>query len=311
MVENKEKNFISAVVYLRNAQQETAWFLTQLNQALAALFEQYEIICVDDASTDGCAETASGLGLGCMFSVVRMSFYHGVELALNAGVDFAIGDFVYEFDGCHVEYDFGIVGELYFQCLKGYDIVSARSTKTAWGANIFYKLYNLGVDPRRKLGDDIIHILSRRAINRVHAMSKTVPYRKALYANSGLKTAVLACTPRKGVQMPQPPLRERCSQTTALDAIILFTDMAYRAAIFMSALMIFATVAIGLYVLTVYLSQHPVPGFTPLMLVMTGGFFFVFAIFAVIIKYLAVILDLVFKKKTYMVESVEKIAGKN
>ena len=33
-------------------------------------------------------------------TILNMSFFHGVEAAMNAGVDLAIGDFVFEFDSC-------------------------------------------------------------------------------------------------------------------------------------------------------------------------------------------------------------------
>ncbi len=31
-------------------------------------------------------------------SVINMSYFHGLELSMNAGMDMAIGDFVFEFD---------------------------------------------------------------------------------------------------------------------------------------------------------------------------------------------------------------------
>ena len=43
------------------------------------------------------------------------------------------------------------------------------------------------------------------------------------------------------------------------------------------------------------------------MFVLTVGFAGVFAILSIIIKYLSLLVDLVFKKQKYMVESIEKI----
>ena len=42
-----------------------------------------------------------------------------------------------------------------------------------------------------KMQTESFRILSRRVINRIMGMSKTVPYRKALYAGCGLKTTNL------------------------------------------------------------------------------------------------------------------------
>lgn len=53
MLLNKEKNFISAVVYVYNQETQIYRFLELVNETLRNSFEKYEIICVNDASTDG------------------------------------------------------------------------------------------------------------------------------------------------------------------------------------------------------------------------------------------------------------------
>ena len=53
MTENKEKNFITAVVYLHDDEARVVPFMQMLNERLDARFEQYEIIAVDDRCTDG------------------------------------------------------------------------------------------------------------------------------------------------------------------------------------------------------------------------------------------------------------------
>ena len=43
------------------------------------------------------------------------------------------------------------------------------------------------------------------------------------------------------------------------------------------------------------------------MFVLTLGFAGVFAVLAVVVKYLSLLVDLIFKKQKYLIESVEKI----
>ena len=50
--QDKEKNFVSAIVYLRNNQDNIVKFLDIVNTFLNDNFLTYEIICVNDASTD-------------------------------------------------------------------------------------------------------------------------------------------------------------------------------------------------------------------------------------------------------------------
>ena len=95
---------------------------------------------------------------------------------------------------------------------------------------------------------------------------------------------------------------------TALDSLMLFTNIGYRASMILTIIMILATVGIGIYTILVYALGHPVPGFTTTMLVLTGSFFGVFAILTIIIKYLSLLVNLIFKKQRYLVESIEKIS---
>ena len=48
MLLNKEKNFISAVVYVYNQETQIYRFLELVNETLRNSFEKYEIICVND-----------------------------------------------------------------------------------------------------------------------------------------------------------------------------------------------------------------------------------------------------------------------
>ena len=51
----------------------------------------------------------------------------------------------------------------------------------------------------------------------------------------------------------------------------------------------------------------PIEGWTTTMLVLTLGFFGVFLILAVVLRYLTLLVDLVFKHQRYLVEGIEKI----
>lgn len=90
----KENNFVSAVVYARLCEKEIKPFLTKVCDFLASNFMNYEVICVNDASQDRTVQdvqefAADGHGT---VSLLTMSYYQGLELAMDAGVDLAIGD---------------------------------------------------------------------------------------------------------------------------------------------------------------------------------------------------------------------------
>lgn len=307
---NKEKNFLSAVIYVNNNEDKIADFLRQLNDIFSENFEKYEIICVNDDSCDGSVKiikNMAGQMKNCVLSVINMSYFQGIEASMNAGVDLAIGDFVFEFDNIDMDYDINLVMEIYRHSLKGYDIVSASNSNSTFFSKIFYKLYNKSADIKYKLNTETFRIISRRAINRIHSMSKTIPYRKALYANCGLSIDTIFYKSNNRQKKKKSKKMVRYRQDTALNALILFTDIAYRTVMYITILMMLLTISVIIYTITVYVNGKPVPGFTTIMLVMTGSFFAVFAILLVIIKYLSLLVELVFMKQKYTIQSIEKI----
>ena len=52
---------------------------------------------------------------------------------------------------------------------------------------------------------------------------------------------------------------------------------------------------------------HPVAGWTTTMFVITVGFAGLFAVLAIVVKYLSLLLELTFKQQKYLVESIEKL----
>ena len=61
------------------------------------------------------------------------------------------------------------------------------------------------------------------------------------------------------------------------------------------------------YSVIVYMTWHPVAGWTTTILFLSVVFFGLFGVLTVIIKYLQLLVDLVFRRKHYSFESIEKI----
>lgn len=315
-MENKEKNFISAVIYVHNCGSEVGVFLEMVQKILAKHFECSEIICVNDSSTDDSAarvkETAKRFGQVAgapPVSVLNMSYFHGLELAMNAGVDLAIGDFVLEFD--RVSSDFGEeeILAVYRKCLEGYDIVSAcPEGKQRMSSTLYYSVLAKFTNWPGKLHTERFRILSRRVINRVSSMNTAVPYRKALYAGCGLKTYCLCYQPAGNPKsIGKDPEEDRYRRGLAIDTLILFTDVGYRFSVAMTALMMLAAGFMAIYSVVVYLTNVPVAGWTTTVLFLSFAFFGLFGVLTVVIKYLQILVDLVFKRKRYSFEGIEKL----
>lgn len=307
--QTKQNKLISVVVYLHNNQNTIVNFLTQIINKTETLFEEFEIIVVNDFSTDDSVKIIKqNLFLkNYKVSVIQLSFHQGVELAMKAGLDLSAGDFVYEFDTVLIDYDLQLLEQAYFKLIEGFDIVSVSPQKNdLLSSKLFYLVYNFYSKSNYKLRTDRFRLLSRRAINRAFSISVTIPYRKAMYINSGLK---LNTIPFKSTNnLNKSNTNSFFRNKTAINALIIYTNLAFNIAIAITILLLIITLSTIIYTCIIYFSSNkPIEGWTTLMLLISIGFSGFFLIAAIIIKYLALILETVFKKKTYIQENIEKI----
>lgn len=308
MNDKKENVFLSAVVYYRNNSQRTVDFIRSISLLLENNFNNYEIIVVDDASSEEIEAAVKDINdsISGIICIVRMSYPQGVQVAMNAGVDIAIGDFVFEFEKAVLDFNPSLIMEVYYKELEGYDVVSTTPNKgVSVSSKLFYRIFNKGSRMQYPLSSERFRLVSRRAINRIESMSNSIVYRKAFFKNSGLKCYEItyeATTRIKDDYLPD----ERGKLAT--DSLVLFTETAYRLSLVMTlTMMMFATLSGG-YTLLVFILGKPAEGWTTLMLLMSLAFFGVFAILTIIVKYLSVILDLSFSKNRYLVEGIKKLS---
>lgn len=310
--ENLEKNFVSAVVYVHNNEKQVQEFLQMLHDVLENHFLKYEIIMVNDASTDSSADKIRELAKQFEHSVVsilKMSYYQGLELSMNAGKNLAIGDYVFEFDDMDMDYAPEKIVELYKTALTGYDIVSASSSKGGkCSSKLFYRIFNRFSNAQYKLGTERFRVLSRRALNRIDASSKAIPYRKAIYANCGLRFENVVYEPVTDAKKSYSKKQKRYREDLAVESLILHTNVAYKVSSVLTVTMMAVTFFALIYTIIVFATGNPVAGWTTTMLVLSFGFFGIFAVMSIMIRYMAIILNLNFKKQQVVFESIEKIS---
>ena len=301
-VTNKEKNFISAVVYLHNDGAQAVRFFKALNAVLDQHFEQYELVAVDDACADDTIPTLRdwAKALEKPLTILHLSLHQGRETAMNAGLDAAIGDYVYEFDSTQTPYPIELVFEAYHAAMAGSDIVSVCPRSTAGSSKMFYRVFNGNSHSAYKLRTDAFRLVSRRAINRVHASSETLPYRKAAYAASGLKMTDLEFD-------GQLTVKGGGRFNLAVDSLALYTDFGFKASMTITLCMLALALAELVYTLIIFATGHPVAGWTTTMFVITVGFAGLFAVLTIVVKYLCLLLNLNFRQQKYLVESIEKL----
>lgn len=307
---NREKNFVSAVIYVHNAEQRVSDFVNTVMGVLQQHFEHSEIICVNDCSTDGSLAKIRAIRTDpalSSLSVINMSYYHGVEIAMNAGMDLAIGDFVFEFDDTVADFPPEMIMTVYRKALEGNDIVSASPDREErLSSRLFYRTFQRFSNLPYQFTTERFRILSRRVINRIASMNRMILYRKALYANCGLKTENLRY-PAEARKERKDREERRYRSRLATDSLILFTQVGYRFSMGMTFLMMFMSVVMLIYTLVTYFMASPVAGWTTTLLFLALAFLGLFGILTIVVKYLQLLLDMVFRRKHYSFESIEKI----
>ncbi|NCB04959.1 MAG: glycosyltransferase [Clostridia bacterium] len=308
----KESNFLSAVVYLHNDQRSAEPLLRALHGLLCENFKHFEILCLDDASTDETPRCVRELARelpGAALTLVSMSGAQGVEAAMKAGVDLSIGDFVLELDSTARDYPMEMVMDVYRRALCGFDVVAAAPTGSLRrSSSLFYRLFNRfsGID--EPLKTERFRILSRRVVNRVTDMNAQIPYRKVAYALSGLAHDTLYY-PSSGDQRITDREENRLRKSLAIDTLVMFTDVAFRIGAWLSLMMMALALFMGVYALVIFFSLGAVAGWTTTILFLSVAFFGVFFILTVLVKYLSIIVKLLVHRKEYTVANVEKLSG--
>ena len=311
MEQNKEKNFVSAVVYCCNDANRIGNFIKNLDETLATNFLKYEIVVANDSSDDDSTklikEYAHQVNEGekeHTITVLNMSYRQGLEASMNAGLNLTIGDFVFEFDSVNDDYDWSMLMEVYRHALTGYDIVSAKSERKPWVISLlYYWLFNKYTHLQHTIGPESFRMLSRRAINRIHSITQSIPYRKAAYANCGL--AVDTITYKSIDKINRKKYDDR--RIVAVESLLLFTDVPFRATMILAMVMFLISFAVGIYAVVYKFLRNPVEGWTTTIFFMSFGFSGLFVILSMVIRYMQTLVRLNFRKKDYLFESIEKL----
>ena len=86
-----------------------------------------------------------------------------------------------------------------------------------------------------------------------------------------------------------------------------YTDFGCKFSLNLALLMMLATLTGLVYTAAVWFAGNPVSGWTTMMSVLTMGLTGVFAVLAIVMKYLTLIIRLFVNRQSYLVESIKKV----
>ncbi|MCQ9628111.1 glycosyltransferase [Cetobacterium somerae] len=310
---NKEKNFVSIVAYLKNNENDIQNFSIELDRLLKEKFEAYEFVFVNDNSEDKTKQKLKEISdsLTGNVVVIDLAYNHGLEVAMLAGVDFAIGDFIFEFDTVKINYNLDDILKIYYKSLEGFDIVSAtpRGVQNK-SSQIFYQFLNSVSYRKMELTTEIFRIVSRRALNRVLKNKEKLRYRKALYHYSGFNTFIYEYEPiNQNKIVSNLSIKEKIN--LGLDVLVNFSDIGIKIAINISILFLLITLFTLSYTIYSYLTLDKIQsGWTTMMLFMSVSFSGIFFVLAILAKYMTVTMIEIKDRPSYVFKGVDRLSKK-
>lgn len=120
----KAEQKLSVIIPVFNEEGSLDFLNTELISTLSGVGMEFEIIYVDDGSTDDSFKLLSSVsGLDKRVKVVRLAKNYGQTLAMQAGIDYASGSLIIFIDG-DLQNDPADIPKLLAKLNEGYDVVS-------------------------------------------------------------------------------------------------------------------------------------------------------------------------------------------
>ena len=298
---------VSIVVPLEKDAHLVEELVSELDQVVGASYRFFEILLVDDGSSDGTIEKVLDL-LKRVKRVryLRLSRQFGRDVAMSAGIESAIGDVVVTLDPKTDPVD--VIPSMIEICRKTGGVVHGiaenpepRSLAREWMGDIFrsYCRKQLGVDIKRGVSD--LRVMSRQSVNAFLQVREQHRYLRVLTLMLGYQHEFFSYrlqTRSGGTRVTAM----RTEVSTAIDLLVANTRHPLRVVTVLGLLGACLNMIYGGYVLFIYLTKPGVAaGWTSLSLQQSGMFFFVCLILTVLSEYVGTILGEVRSRPLYFV----------
>ncbi len=301
MIKNLEQNYISVVLVINEENKEIITKIQNINEILKNNFKNSEIVIVDNTSKNSSLKSLNSLDF--KHTEIKLPIKHRTQQALNAGTAIAIGDYIIEIEDISFDIDYNKIIEMYKKSQEGYDFVFLTPKKLRKSSKIFYSILNKYFKNsfNEDISSSVMTLSSRRGQNKVVEVGKRIINRNVAYVLSGLKTSsiVVDMNYKNNRGFSENLMLMFDTLIYYTDAIMLFTQRL--------AFVFFALFGMGvIYSLVTRIVKETVEGWASLFIVLSLGFFGIFLILSIIIRYLHHILQNSLNSKDYIYRSVNK-----
>jgi glycosyltransferase involved in cell wall biosynthesis len=307
---------LSVVIPIYNETEVIPLLVPRLRDVLGKLQLPYEVVFVDDGSSDTSLDLLRAAAAeDSRLRVVSFSRNFGHQTAITAGLDFATGDAVVIMDA-DLQDPPELLAEMVREYENGFEVVSAqrvsREADTFFkrkSAAAFYWIMQKLVDKRiqPEVGD--FRLLSRPAVDAVRQFREQHRFMRGLIAWLGLKEKLITFTRQaRAAGETKYPLSKMIR--FAWTAIISFSALPLRMSTMAGALIsAMGFVLIGVVIYADLVMKAVVPGWTSIMAVQCFFSGITLLFLGLIGEYLAKIFDEQKRRPLYVVARTINVDG--
>lgn len=305
---------ISIIIPMKNEEEGIKSLFDRLLPILAALNKTYEIVCVNDGSSDNTVAALSGFQkLHRQIVIVDLSRNFGKEAALTAGIATSSGLSVIPIDA-DLQDPPELIPEMIKKWEAGAEVViavrSKRETDTQFkrlSAGVFYRVINAlsEVDIPANAGD--FRLMSRPVVDALLRLPERTRFNKGLFAWLGFNTVTLEYE-RPVREIGQTKWRYRKLWTFAIDGVTAFSSVPIRIWTYIGLSVAFASVCYAFVVIyrALFVPNAGVSGFASLMTVMLFSSGLVLTGLGVVGEYISRIFVEVKQRPLYIIRHIHK-----
>ncbi|MCG1008709.1 glycosyltransferase family 2 protein [Salinicoccus sp. ID82-1] len=256
---------ISIVVPVLNEAENIPALHTEIVSVMKVLGRPYEVIFIDDGSTDGTLTELREIA-GPKISYLSFSRNFGKEAAIIAGLEKASGDAVIIMDG-DMQHPPSLIAELIEQYEAGFDQVVAKRNKAKeplsrrLPSKLFYQLMNFTSTVHLEDGEGDFRLISRKVVEAILTLSENNRFSKGIFEWVGFNKTVIEFDhiERESGSSTFNPLK---LLDYAIDGISAFNHRPLRVCFYLGLVVLMASLAYILYMF-VNIAVHgvEVPGY--------------------------------------------------
>ena len=301
MIKNLEQNYISVIIVVNDEKKNIIEKINKVNGVLKNNFKNSEILIVDNTSKKISFESLKESKIN--HTIIKLPIKHGNQSALNAGIAMAIGDYMVEIEDISFDIDYNQIVDLYKKSQEGNDFVFLTPKQSKWSSKIFYKILNKSFKNmfEADISSSVMTLSSRRGQNKIAEVGRIIINRNVAYVLSGLKCASII------TDIKYKNKRSFSSNLMLMfDTLIYYTDVVM---LFSQQLSFIFFILFGLgavYSVVQKLFFDIVKGWASIFTLTSLGFFGMFFILSIMIRYLHHILRNSLNSKDYIFGSIEK-----